>query len=55
MTTTMATPVVETRSRAYGIGVAVVVGVHFVLWGIVMLGGWLYWDDFIRARPPASD
>ena len=47
MTTTMATPVVETRSRAYGIGVAVVVGVHFVLWGIVMLGGWLYWDDFI--------
>ena len=47
MTSTMATPVVQTRSRAYGIGVTVVVGVHMVLWGIVMLGGWLYWDDFI--------
>ncbi|MCU0279517.1 MAG: hypothetical protein MUE31_11590, partial [Candidatus Nanopelagicales bacterium] len=37
-----------TGSRTpFRIGVAVVAGVHLLLWTIVMVGGWLYWDDFI--------
>ena len=47
MTATLESPALETRARVYEVGVAVVVTVHLVLWGIVMLGGWLYWDDFI--------
>ncbi|HQR79281.1 MAG TPA: hypothetical protein PLT68_03565 [Actinomycetota bacterium] len=27
--------------------VVAVIGTHLALWGVVMAGGWLYWDDFI--------
>jgi hypothetical protein len=47
MTATLDSPVVDVRSRGYGLGVASVVTVHVVLWVVVMAGGWLYWDDFI--------
>lgn len=48
MTTTVAAPVqTASTSHRFGIGVSVVAAVHLVLWGVVMAGGWLYWDDFI--------
>lgn len=47
MTATLERPVAAPASRAVPVASAVVVLVHFVLWGITMAGGWLYWDDFI--------
>jgi len=47
MTTTLEPPRTRAASRAFTTGVAVVVAAHLLLWGVVMAGGWLYWDDFI--------
>lgn len=46
-TATVEPPGVRKRSRTFEAGVSVVVGLHLVLWTVVMAGGWLYWDDFI--------
>lgn len=47
MTTTLETPLTPQRARALPAGVATVLLVHAALWAIIMVGGWLYWDDFI--------
>ena len=47
MTTTLEAPLTRPTDRAFTTGVAVVVSAHLLLWGVVMTGGWLYWDDFI--------
>lgn len=31
----------------YRLAAAGIIGVHLLLWGLVMRVGWLYWDDFI--------
>ncbi len=48
MTTTLVRPTAVTdHVPRLGAWIAGIVAVHLALWGIVMAGGWLYWDDFI--------
>ena len=47
MTLTVDHPVTGTPAQVYRGGTAAVVAIHLLLWGGTMLGGWLYWDDFI--------
>ena len=41
------TPATATTRSHFRFAVLVVAAVHLLLWTIVMIGGWLYWDDFI--------
>lgn len=47
MTATLDRPAVSEASRVFRPAVTIVAATHLLLWGIVMVGGWLYWDDFI--------
>jgi hypothetical protein len=47
MTSTLERPTQQAPARTYALGTAIVVGIHLVLWSIIMAVGWLYWDDFI--------
>lgn len=47
MTLTREAPAAPPSTRTATTGIAIVIALHFILWAITMVGGWLYWDDFI--------
>jgi hypothetical protein len=47
MTVTLERPRTDTDSRSAPVATSVVVAVHFALWGLTVVRGWFYWDDFI--------
>ena len=47
MTLIREAPAAPASTRPASAGTAIVIALHFILWAITMIGGWLYWDDFI--------
>lgn len=47
MTATLERTPPRAAVRTWPLATAAVVTLHFAFWGLTMLRGWLYWDDFI--------